>query len=111
MHNALVYGIKWDRHLYFNNKSVELSDSEYRVMRYLMEHPNHAVKHKDISDQAVGDSNREEDVCKHYSVIVIKRLRTKISKIGINPNYIKSVRGIGYMLDERRFHYMRTSLD
>lgn len=72
---------------------VELSRTEQRLLRQLVEHPNITLSRQVLTDELW--SGESEYVNEHALTVVIKRLR---DKLGGNENhaYIKTVYGIGY---------------
>ena len=72
---------------------VELNAKEYMLLKYLMENPERVFTKKQLY-KAVW----EEDVyCDDNTIMVhISHLRNKIETNPKNPDYIKTIRGIGY---------------
>lgn len=73
---------------------VELSKTEQRLLRILCENKGAAVKRSDLIDWVwQGDG---EYVDEHALTVTVKRLRDKLETDSANPDYIKTVYGIGY---------------
>ena len=73
---------------------VELSRTEQRLLRVLCENQGATVKRSTLIDSVwQGDG---EYVDEHALTVTIKRLRDKLEKDGANPDYIRTVYGIGY---------------
>ena len=73
---------------------VELSRTEQRLLRVLCENQGATVKRSTLIDSVwQGDG---EYVDEHALTVTIKRLRDKLEKDCANPDYIRTVYGIGY---------------
>lgn len=73
---------------------VELSRTEQRLLRVLCENQGVTVKRSALIDSVwQGDG---EYVDEHALTVTIKRLRDKLEKDCANPDYIRTVYGIGY---------------
>lgn len=73
---------------------VELSRTEQRLLRVLCENQGATVKRSMLIDSVwQGDG---EYVDEHALTVTIKRLRDKLGKDCANPDYIRTVYGIGY---------------
>jgi two-component system phosphate regulon response regulator OmpR len=69
---------------------VRLTESEIRLLRRLALNPDAPVDRYELADDP-GDGGRAVDV-------QVTRLRRKIEPDPANPRYLKTVRGVGYML-------------
>jgi DNA-binding response OmpR family regulator len=77
-------------------EAVELNVKEYKLLLFFMDHPE-SVFTKQQLYKAVWE---EEYLFDDNTVMVhISRLRSKIEKDPHNPEYLKTIRGIGYKLD------------
>lgn len=73
---------------------MELSRTEQRLLRVLCENQGATVKRSMLIDSVwQGDG---EYVDEHALTVIIKRLRDKLEKDCANPDYIRTVYGIGY---------------
>jgi DNA-binding response OmpR family regulator len=80
-----------------NGKLIELSAKEYKLLLYFMEHPEKVFTRRQLYD-AVWD---EEYYFSDNTVMVhISRIRNQIEDNPQSPQYLKTIRGIGY-----KFHY------
>ncbi|MBZ9607433.1 winged helix-turn-helix domain-containing protein [Clostridium estertheticum] len=86
--------IKSETKVYKNNLEIELTIGEYNLFQQLLENKNRTLtrgslleKLWDIDGEFVNDNTLS---------VAIKRLRQKLT----NNTIIKTVRGIGYRLDE-----------
>ncbi len=84
-----------EMNIYFKGKILELTNAEYEILAYLIEHKNGVVSRDNLIYNI--DSISDESSYKNIDVI-ISRIRQKLSKIDKENSYIKSVRGIGYKL-------------
>lgn len=76
---------------------IELTPSEFELLRVLMEHPGYVFTRDELMDKALGygfeGMGRALD--SH-----IKNLRRKIEPDPATPTYIQTVYGVGYRLEE-----------
>lgn len=79
--------------VYKDEVQVELNAKEYMLLKYLMESPDRVFTKKQLY-KAVWD----EDIYFDDNTIMvhISHIRTKIETDPKNPEYIKTIRGIGY---------------
>lgn len=73
---------------------VELSRTEQRLLRVLCENQGATVKRSMLIDSVWQEDG--EYVDEHALTVTIKRLRDKLEKDCANPDYIRTVYGIGY---------------
>ena len=75
-----------------NNKEIYLTEGEHNLLLKLINKRNHLVSREELADEEFDESElRKVDVG-------ITRLRQKIEKIAKKPQFIKTIRGKGYML-------------
>ena len=87
-----------DRHsVTFRDQSVELTPSEFALLRVLMESPGRAFTRTDLIEKGLGYAyeGMERTVDSH-----VKNLRKKIEVQAGQPGYIETVYGVGYRLLE-----------
>lgn len=77
-----------------NNKEIELTLKEFRLLEYLMRRPNQVVQRVDLTDNIWDFSY---DSLSNIIDVYINRLRNKIDK-GRKRKTIETIRGIGYKL-------------
>ena len=85
-----------DRHeLSCSGKVVELTPTEFDLLKLLVEHPGHAFTRLELIEKGLGFSyeGEERTVDTH-----IKNLRKKMGVNTDNPAYIETVYGVGYRL-------------
>lgn len=78
-----------------NGTAVELSKSEQKLLRVLVENRGHAVPRARLVDRVWTDG--AEFVEENALSVTVKRLRTKLEKDPAKPEYLKTVYGIGYI--------------
>jgi two-component system alkaline phosphatase synthesis response regulator PhoP len=91
-------GLKLDvqqRIVSVDERLVELTPTEFELLRALMQNPNHAFTRGELIDRAFGYTYEgfEPTIDSH-----IKNLRKKIEPDPIAPDYIETVFGVGYRL-------------
>jgi DNA-binding response OmpR family regulator len=75
-------------------KSIFLTPTEFRLLRYLVSHPNIPIKRRDLIEAIWGYSN---DIGSDRTVDVhIRHVREKLEVDPANPRWIVTVRGFGY---------------
>lgn len=84
--------------VYIKDELIQLTPSEYKLLIYLMNNPHQALSRTrilenlwDVSGDFVDDNSLS---------VYVRRLREKIEEDSSNPQYIKTVRGIGYRWDK-----------
>lgn len=77
-----------------SGKPVELSKTEQRLLRLLIENRGRILSRADLTDRIWTDG--AEYVDENALSVVIKRLRDKLEEHPSRPEYIKTVYGIGY---------------
>ena len=80
--------------VYKNNKKVELTGNEYKLLCMFMENPDQVLSPEQILNK-LWDSNGDY-VDNNTMTVYIRRLRTKIEDDPGNPNRIVTVRRMGY---------------
>ncbi len=85
----------YQRKFYKNDEEIELTPTEYQIMKILMENPKKAMNRDEIlkivwGNDFIGDSKIVD--------VNIRRLRAKIEENPAKPEYIETVWGLGYRL-------------
>ena len=75
--------------------AVELSKTEQRLLRVLVENRGHAVSRATLVDRIWTDG--AEFVEENALSVTVKRLRSKLEADPAKPDYLKTVYGIGYI--------------
>lgn len=95
-----IRGLRMDveqRQVSVAGRPVDLTPTEFDLLRALMQHPNRAFTRGELIDVALGYvyEGFERTIDSH-----IKNLRRKIEPDPANPTYIETVFGVGYRLRE-----------
>lgn len=81
--------------LYFNGKTVILSENEGIIMKTLIKSDSSVVRKEELFRQIWGSA---EYVDENILQVNMTRLRKTLESIGIT-NRIKTIRGVGYKLE------------
>jgi two-component system OmpR family response regulator len=84
------------RTISFKNEVLKLTQAEYEVLSTLIERAGCVVSRRDLIRLApsLGDESESRSLD-----VLISRIRTKINDNSKNPEFLHSVRGIGYRLN------------
>lgn len=90
--------LHYDRaRLIVDGKEINCPAKEFQLLKFFCQHPNQVFSVDHLYEKVWGDFNV---VGKENTVMVhIRRLRLKIERDLKNPEFLKNVRGLGYMLD------------
>lgn len=80
---------------YRDGAPVELNAKEYKLLLYLMEHPERVFTKKQLYNAVWEDDYFFDD---NTVMVHISHLRNKIEAEPQNPEYVVTVRGLGYKL-------------
>lgn len=76
---------------------VDLTPTEFRLLRYLATHPNRAMSRSNLIQAVWG---YDSDIYNERTVDVhIRHLRQKLEPDPTNPRWLTTVRGVGYMFE------------
>ena len=90
------FSFDFERFMYRKNGiSVELSHTEQKLLKILVENRGHAVSRAALVDRIWTDG--AEYVDENALTVAVKRLRAKLEDDPSKPEYLKTVYGIGYM--------------
>lgn len=92
------YGLCIDKNsccAYVNDEPVELNAKEYRLLLLFMENPERVFTKKQLYTSVWDEDYYYDD---NTIMVHISHLRNKIEVDPQNPEYIKTIRGIGYKL-------------
>lgn len=78
----------------FKNKELILTQAEYQVLMTLLTNKNAIVSR----EQIVNECDSLSDSYSKSLDVIIGRLRSKLDDDSRNPNYLFSIRGLGYKL-------------
>jgi DNA-binding response OmpR family regulator len=79
--------------VYKNNEIVEMNAKEFLLLKYMMENPERVFTKKQLY-RAVWDEDAYYD--DNTIMVHISHLRNKVETDSKNPQYIRTIRGIGY---------------
>jgi DNA-binding response OmpR family regulator len=77
---------------------VSLTPNEYRMLIYLMRHPDKPVSKEEFL-RAVWEYHPHEDLS--FVRVTMRRLRSKVEKEPSNPQYLKTIHGLGYQFSTK----------
>jgi DNA-binding response OmpR family regulator len=82
--------------VYKGEKTVELTSLEYKLLHFLMKNPNKVFTKKQLYE-----STWEQDYMGDDNIIMVyvSRLRDKIEYDSKSPDYLKTIRGLGYRFE------------
>jgi len=86
----------WETRL--DGRRIELSLREFELLKFFVTHPNRVFERGQLLDLVWG---RDTFVEPRTVDVHIRRLRQRIERDGSMPELIVTVRGVGYMFDER----------
>jgi phosphate regulon transcriptional regulator PhoB len=81
-----------------NGRKVTLSPTEFKLLRFLSQNPGRVYSRDQILDRVWGDESFVEP---RTVDVHVRRLRAQIEQDENSPNYIVTVRGVGYKFVER----------
>jgi len=84
------------KELSINNKAVELTAAEMRVLEQLMRHPDEVLSRSRLTELAL---DRPIEAYDRSIDTLISKLRRKLAAAGVSRDCIRSLRGHGYVLD------------
>lgn len=79
-------------------KAVEVTSIEYGILKYLMENPGRILTKNQIFEAVWNEEFLSGD---NTIMVHISRLRDKIEVDSRNPEYLKTVRGLGYKFEKK----------
>lgn len=86
-----------DFHISYDGKDTELTKNEFKIMQTLMQSTGKAVSRDDIITALWEDENFIDD---NTLTVNVTRIRKKLEKnLGLK-NFIKTIKGVGYIIGE-----------
>ncbi|AOR24455.1 response regulator transcription factor [Clostridium taeniosporum] len=85
-----------DTTITYNNKKLELSKNEFKILQILLENKNKAVSRDDIMKHLWNSDSFIDD---NTLTVNVARLRKKLEDIELK-NFIKTKKGIGYIVGD-----------
>lgn len=83
---------------YKNGKEILLTPTEYKILHLLMKSPGRIYTKVQLYESINGDYFESDD---NTMMVHISRIREKIEEDSKNPQYIKTVRGLGYKFEDK----------
>ena len=80
--------------LLYNGDIVPLSFDEFELLKFLACTPGRPKSRNQLANQLKGD---DQDFDKRYIDMLVSRLRKRLSDESSQPQYIQTVRGVGYV--------------
>lgn len=77
-----------------NDKLINLTTTEYSILKLLMSNKDKAMTHKQILESIWGNSFSDET---QYLRVFIGQIRKKIEDDPAHPIYLKTITGVGYI--------------
>lgn len=79
------------------NAPIQLTLTEHRLLRYLMEHNNQALSPDHLLEAVWGYPNNsgDPDLVRAH----IRNLRSKLNQLGEDKQFVKTIHGVGYMIN------------
>lgn len=93
-HNGVILNLS-DTTLTYHGRKIDMTKNDYRIMQLLMENLGTVITREEIMQRLWENDNYVDD---NTLTVNINRLRKKLSEIGLN-NFIKTKKGIGYMVE------------
>ena len=84
--------------VYKDNMLIELNAKEYMLLKYLMESPDRVFTKKQLYKEVWDEDIYYDD---NTIMVHISHIRNKIETDPKNPEYIKTIRGIGYKFNRQ----------
>lgn len=77
-------------------EKVDLSPKEFKILHELACHANKALTHRHLLLKVWGPAQADEH---QYLRVYMGQLRKKLAVNGVEPAYIRTLQGVGYILD------------
>ena len=88
------------RTVYHAGRSTRLTPSEYRLVTTLARKPGHVFKRHDVIRRVWGSDSENGE--RAVDALVSRTRRHLHQGVGLDPDVIRTVRGVGYQLERRR---------
>ncbi|MCR4956162.1 MAG: response regulator transcription factor [Lachnospiraceae bacterium] len=80
------------------SKKISLTSTEYKILQLLMKNPGRIFTKVQLYESAIGEYFESDE---NTIMVHISRLRDKVEDDVKNPEYIKTVRGLGYKIEKQ----------
>lgn len=84
--------------LYKNDKPISLTSTELKILTKLMKHPDHIFTKVQLYEYAIGEYFESDS---NTMMVHISNIRAKLEDNPSRPEYIKTVRGLGYKFETK----------
>ena len=84
-----------DTTISYNDKKIDMTKNDYRIIQILMENKGSVVTREDIMERLWENDNFVDD---NTLTVNINRLRKKLQELELE-DFIKTKKGIGYMVE------------
>ena len=84
------------RRLFLNDREIELTSTEFRLLEFFLAHPGHAWSREQLLREVWGE---QHFVTPRTVDVHIRRLREQIEQKPDEPEYLVTVRGFGYRFE------------
>ena len=96
--------LKYDvirQELWFDSERINLTSVETKLIQTFAQKPNSVFNREELAKNISHNKlfMKDKQINVRNIDVLVKRLRQKIEKDPKNPGYLKTVRGIGYVLD------------
>lgn len=95
MQTILLKAMENNNTIYMNENKIDVTAVEYKLLRYLIENKDQVLSKEQILSY-IWDTE-EKYVDDNIVSVNIRRLRIKIEQNPSQPEYIKTVHGMGYI--------------
>ena len=85
------------KHLEFDNKAIDLTKKEYKLLSYLVLNKNRVLDRLQLTEHIWGEFY-EDDYDSNYIDVHIKNIRKKMLPFD-ESNWIRTIRGVGYKFE------------
>ncbi|WFA09324.1 response regulator transcription factor [Tissierella sp. Yu-01] len=93
-HNGVLLNLS-DTTLTFQDNKIEMTKNDYKILQLLMENVGKVVTREEIMQRLWENDDFVDD---NTLTVNINRLRKRLLEVGLD-NFIKTKKGIGYMVD------------
>ena len=83
-----------------NGRPISLTPTEYRILNKLMRTPGRVYTKAQLYESGNGEFMESDE---KTMMVHISKLREKIEDDPKHPRYIKTIRGIGYKIEDKKF--------
>ncbi len=103
MRSGGTFDLRFDeatRTVYHSGRSTRLTPSEFRLVTTLARKPGHVFRRSDVIRRVWGSDSENGE--RAVDALVSRARRHLHEGVGLEPDVIRTVRGVGYQLERRR---------